>query len=103
MYGKLPYMKQSKPTLKTMNARLELRLDPADKALIERAASLLGVKPASFTRSALVQQANRVIQQAHVVQFDEAAARDCLAALAQPFKPNEALRRALERGDELGL
>jgi uncharacterized protein (DUF1778 family) len=103
MYGKIPYMKKEKQAAKTMNARMELRLDPDDKALIERAAALLGVKPASFTRSALVNQANEVIRQAHMVAFDEKATRDCLAALSKPFAPNEALSRALERGSKLGL
>ena len=86
-----------------MKARMDIRLDEKDKALIERAARLQGVKTATFTRSVLVQEAETIIRNAHVVNFDEDAARECLAALSQPFEPNEALSRALERGRKLGL
>ena len=87
----------------TMNARMDIRLDAEDKALIERAAKLSGVKTAAFTRAALIQEAEEVIRNAHIVTFDENAARECLAALSQPFTPNDALKRALDRGTELGM
>ena len=86
-----------------MNARMEFRLDAEDKAMIERAALLRGYKAATFTRIAVIQEAKEVFRDAHVVEFDEDAARECLAALSQPFAPNDALRRALDRGTELGL
>jgi uncharacterized protein (DUF1778 family) len=86
-----------------MDSRMDLRLKAEDKTLIERAASLLGIKAATFSRSVLIREAGEVIQGAHVVKFDEVAARDCLAALSQPFTPNEALARALQRGTELDL
>ena len=86
-----------------MNARMDIRLEAKDKALIERAASLRGVKTAAFTCAVLIREAEEVIRNAHIVKFDEAAARACLAALSQPFAPNDALRRALALGTELGL
>ncbi len=86
-----------------MDARIDLRLKAEDKALIERAASPLGIKAATFTRSVLIKEAGEIIQSAHVVKFDEVAARECLATLSLPFTPNEALGRALERGTDLGL
>ena len=86
-----------------MNARMDFRLDTEDKALIERAASLRGYKAAVFTRIVTIQEAKEVVRDAQVVRFDEDAARECLAALSQPFAPNEALRKARDRGTELGL
>ena len=86
-----------------MKARMDIRLEEEDKALIERAAALRGVKAATFTRTALIQEAEQVIREAHIVTFDKDAARDCLAALSQPFMPNDALKRALDRGTGLGL
>lgn len=86
-----------------MNARMDFRLAAEDKALIERAASLRGVKLAAFTRSVLIREAGEVVKDAHVIKFDEDAAQACLAALSQPFAPNDALKRALDRGTDLGL
>ena len=82
---------------------MDIRLEEDDKALIERAAQIRGVKAAAFTRSIAIRKAEEVIKNAHIVSFDESAARDCLAALSQPFAPNAALRKALDRGTELDL
>ncbi len=82
---------------------MDIRLEEEDKALIERAAQIRGVKAASFTRSIVIREAEEVIRNAHIVKFDEKAARDCLAALSKPFAPNEALRKALDHGSESGL
>ena len=86
-----------------MKARMDIRLEENDKKLIERAARLQGVKTATFTRAALVREAEAVIRDAHVVKFDEDAAREFLLALSRPFEPNEALQEALERGTGMGL
>lgn len=86
-----------------MKARFEYRLDSADKELVERAASLSGVTTSTFQRTVVVRAAKEALREAEHVALDANAAEQLLEALSKPFEPNEALRRALARGSELGL
>lgn len=86
-----------------MDARFEYRLDAADKELVERAASLSGVSASTFQRTVVVRAAREAILEAETVTLDPKAAQKLLDALEAPFEPNDALRRALERGSKLGL
>lgn len=86
-----------------MNSRMEYRLDADDKALIERAAKLRGVKVSAFNRAAAIEMARDIVREADTVVFSQAAARDLLESLGKPFSPNAALREALDRGTKLGI
>lgn len=44
-----------------MNARLDLRLNPKDKARIERAADLRGLPVSAFVRDAVLREAEYVV------------------------------------------
>ncbi len=82
----------------TASARLEFRVAPARKALIERAAELAGEQPTAFARAAAEERAERVLREHEAMtavpaQFFD----DLLAALDAPAQPNAALTDAFAR------
>lgn len=79
-------------------ARLDLRLDPADKARIARAADLRGVPLSAFVREAVLREAENVMAAELTVTLSAEESRHFLAALDKPFKPNAKLKKAMERG-----
>jgi uncharacterized protein (DUF1778 family) len=85
------------------SARLDLRLSDKDRERIDRAASLAGLPLAAFVRTAVLREADRIVAAESVVTLSEAESKKFLAALRKPFAPNAALRRALKRGDDLGV
>jgi uncharacterized protein (DUF1778 family) len=84
-------------------ARLDLRLSTKDRERIDRAAELAGLPLATFVRTAVLREADRTVAAGSVVTLSAAESKRFLAALSKPFAPNAALRRALRRGDELGV
>lgn len=87
----------------TASARLDLRLAPEDKARVEAAADLRGLSAAAFIRAAALREAEHALTAAHIVRLAPQEAQHFVAALAEPFVPNAALRKAMARGDTLGL
>jgi uncharacterized protein (DUF1778 family) len=85
------------------NARLDLRLSARDKERIDRAASLVGLPLATFVRTAVLREADRAVAAESVSTLSPSESRRFLAALGKPFAPNAALRRAMKKGDELGV
>lgn len=81
----------------TSAARLDLRLDPEDKASIVRAADLRGVPLSAFVRDAVLREAERVMAAELTVTLSIAESRRFLKALDAPFTPNERLKKALAR------
>lgn len=81
--------------------RLEARLSPEQKALLERAAALEGRSLTDFVVSSAQSAALETIQRYEVISL---TARDSLAfaeAFANPPAPNERLRAAARRHREL--
>lgn len=82
----------------TVSARLEFRVRPDRKSLIERAAELMHEPVSEFARGAAEEKAVRVIREHEATTtvpaefFDEV-----LAALDAPATPNAALTRAAKR------
>jgi len=85
------------------NARLDLRLSARDRERIDRAASLVGLPLATFVRTAVLREADRAVAAESVSTLSTSESRRFLAALGKPFAPNAALRRAMKKGDELGV
>lgn len=88
--------------MKVGSARLEFRLRPDRKSLIERAADLVHEPVSEFARSAAEEKAQRVIDEYEATttvppEFFE----DLLAALDAPAKPNPALKRAAKRARDV--
>ncbi len=84
-------------------ARLDLRLSARDRERIDRAASLAGLPLAAFVRTAVLREADRTVAAESVSTLSQAESKRFLTALARPFAPNAALRRAIKKGDELGV
>lgn len=84
-------------------ARLDLRLSARDRARIDRAAALAGLPLATFVRAAVLREADRTVAAESAVTLSPAEARRFLAALSKPFAPNAALRKALAKGESLGI
>lgn len=85
----------------TALARLDLRLNPADKARINRAADLRGVPVSAFVRDAVLREAENVMAAELTVTLSPAESRRFLAALDKPFKPNARLRKAMTAAAKL--
>ena len=77
-------------------ARLDLRLNPTDKARIARAADLRGVPLSAFVRDAVLREAESVMAAELTVTLSAAESRRFLKALDAPFKPNARLKKAMD-------
>jgi len=84
----------------TAAARLDLRLDPADKDRIVRAADLRGVPLSAFVRDAVLREAESVMATALTAILSPEESRRFLRALDAPFQPNARLKKALARIDQ---
>lgn len=84
------------------SARLEFRVRPDRKSLIERAAELMHEPVSEFARAAAEEKADRIIREYEATTtvpaefFD-----DLLEALDAPARPNTALTQAGSRAREL--
>ena len=87
----------------TALARLDLRLNPADKARINRAADVRGVPVSAFVRDAVLRAADEVMANENPVTLSPAETKRLLAALDEPFKPTPRLRRAMQQGRAVAL
>ena len=79
----------------TAAARLDLRLNPADKDRITRAADLRGVPLSAFVRDAAMREAESVMAAELTVTLSVEESRRFLKALDAPFQPNAKLKKAL--------
>jgi uncharacterized protein (DUF1778 family) len=84
-------------------ARLDLRLSLKDRQHIDRAAVLAGLPLATFVRTAVLREADRAVAAESVATLSPVESKRFLAALGKSFAPNAALRKALKRGDGLGI
>lgn len=100
MYGKIPYMSADTASA---GSRLELRVAERDKAYVTRAAELRGEPVSSFARSVLVSEARRIVESEQTATLSASESRNFLKAIERPFAPNAALRKAMAKGDKLGL
>ena len=82
----------------TALARLDLRLNPTDKARINRAAELRGVPVSAFVRDAVLREAENIMAAELTVTLSPRESRRFLATLDKPFKTNARLKKAMKRG-----
>lgn len=80
----------------TTTARLDLRLNAHDKERITKAAALRGIAVSAFVRDAVLREADTAIAADTAVTLSEQESRRFLAALNQPFMPNDRLHKAME-------
>ncbi|MDX9910533.1 MAG: DUF1778 domain-containing protein [Phycisphaerales bacterium] len=83
------------------SARLDFRVSPEHKSLIERAAMAQGQTVSSFALAALVKASQEVIESETTRTLSERDSRIFLDLLESPPEPNAALRVAAKRHKEL--
>lgn len=85
------------------SSRLDLRVAPEEKELIDRAATLMGSNTTDFVRSTLLTAAREAIRTHEVIKLTAEGTRLFVEALINPPEPNEHLRAlAREFGDSVG-
>ena len=81
--------------------RIDFRTSPENKALLVRAADLLGLNLSSFAVTTLVQEAQKVVDRHAAITLSDRDRDAFLRMLANPPAPNAKLLRAAKRHREL--
>lgn len=81
----------------TDSARINLRTSPEAKALIERAAALMGTTVSGFMLQNAYEAARRVVEDNDTLALSQEAFEAFIAACENPSEPNEALRALMAR------
>lgn len=79
------------------SARLDFRVSPEHKALIERAASAQGQTVSSFAIATLLKASEEAIRSGTTRTLSARDAQTFLAMLDEPGEPNAALKAAVKR------
>lgn len=80
--------------------RLDFRLSPDSKLLIERAASIQGQTVSSFANAVLIKAADEIIQAETSRELSARDSQTFLAMLSSDAEPNAALKAAADRYKE---
>ena len=84
-------MPANSPTTRTESARINLRTSPEAKALIERAAAIMGSTVSSFMLQNAYEAASRVVAQQEIITLSDRDRDAFLNALENPAEPTQAL------------
>lgn len=79
------------------STRINLRTSPEAKALIERAAALMGTTVSAFMLQNAYEAARRVVADNETLMLSQEAFDAFIAACENPSEPNEALRALMAR------
>ncbi len=82
------------------SARIETRVSPEQKELIERAAAFSGRTVSDFVLAHVEVAAKKMIEEREKLQLDQAQSRMLVDALLAPRKPNKNLKGAMARHRE---
>jgi uncharacterized protein (DUF1778 family) len=85
----------------TATERLELRIEPDQKATLAYAADLMEVKVADLVRSGALELAERVVRERATTVVPVSYFRELLDALDQPGTVNQPLRKAAARAKKI--
>jgi uncharacterized protein (DUF1778 family) len=77
--------------------RLQIRVDPADKSLLERAAAASHLNVSAFVLQAAAARAEQILAERHTISLSTHAAGAFDEALQRPARVNERLAEALRR------
>jgi uncharacterized protein (DUF1778 family) len=77
--------------------RLQIRVDPTDKSLLERAAAAAHLNVSAFVLQAAAARAEEVLAERSSIRLSARAATAFTEALARPAQVNERLFAALHR------
>lgn len=79
------------------SARINLRTSPEAKALIERAAALMGTTVSGFMLQNAYEAARRIVADNDTLVLSQQAFEAFIAACENPSEPNDALRALMAR------
>ena len=88
-------MPATSPTTRTESARINLRTSPEAKALIERAAAIMGSTVSSFMLQNAYEAASRVVANNETIVLSQEAFEAFIAVCENPPEPTDALRQLL--------
>jgi uncharacterized protein (DUF1778 family) len=77
--------------------RLQIRVDPADKALLERAAAASHLNVSAFVVQAAASKAEEILAERSSIRLSHEAAAAFSEALERPAEVNDRLTQALRR------
>ena len=77
--------------------RLQIRVDPADKALLERAAAASHLNVSAFVVQAAASKAEEILAERSSIRLSHEAAAAFSEALQRPAEVNDRLAQALGR------
>ena len=77
------------------SARINLRTSPEAKALIERAAAIMGSTVSSFMLQNAYEAARRIVADKDTLLLSQEAFEAFIAACENPAKPTKALRKLM--------
>lgn len=84
-------------TAHATDTRINLRASPEAKALIERAAALMGTTVSAFMLQNAYDAARRVVAESDTLTLSQNAFDEFVAACEKPAKPTKALRDLMAR------
>ena len=84
-------------TAHATDTRINLRASPEAKALIERAAALMGTTVSAFMLQNAYDAARRVVAESDPLTLSQNAFDEFVAACEKPAKPTKALRDLMAR------
>ena len=76
-------------------ARFDLKMDPDEKAIVAKAAALMGTTMAGFVRAAAKEKAQTLLERESRLTLSERDFAAFTRALDSAFAPNQALKAAL--------
>ena len=88
-------MSATSPTTRTESARINLRTSPEAKALIERAAAIMGSTVSSFMLQNAYEAASRVVANNETIVLSQEAFEAFIAVCENPPEPTGALRQLM--------
>jgi uncharacterized protein (DUF1778 family) len=77
--------------------RLQIRVDPTDKSLLERAAAASHLNLSAFVLQAAAARAEEILAERHTIRLNARAATAFNEALQRPARVNKRLAEALRR------
>lgn len=92
----MPATKTKKAKPRPRFARLEARISPDQKKILQRAAALEGRSLTDFVVGHIVQEAKRVVQENEIIRLTEREREAFVAALLNPRPPKDALVKAMK-------
>lgn len=82
-------------TSHTESARINLRTSPEVKAMIERAAAIMGSTVSSYISQSMYETSSRIVANTDTLMLSQEAFEAFIAVCENPPEPTEALRKLM--------